>query len=301
MKRILAWLLGACIVLSLTACNRPKNDFADNSSTPTITVTTPITVPTATPTMKSTSAPTVAPTEAATTAPTTISPSTTPLCRRKVTDGLTESFAEVRNRIGTPETANVKLDIPVYYEFELLAGSYGTMFDLGFDACWYSPFATSQNLASQILANYPTNAIRVREDGSSYLIYDTETGYRFYLFIDSDAMSRTVGFPVLVKKSNMLSYSDFKDIQINDSIIKVEMVDDVTIWHETRMLSRAQDGYLVSSIHYLKDGILKIDYSISETEELLVSNISFNKDFKIKTLDGKLTSHKIKDIDLPVS
>ena len=58
MKRILAWLLTACIVLSLAACGGPKRDPVNNSSTPTTAVDPATTAPTAAPTEEPTSAPT---------------------------------------------------------------------------------------------------------------------------------------------------------------------------------------------------------------------------------------------------
>ena len=259
---------------------------------------TPTTKPTSAPTTESTAISTTTPTTAPTTVPTT---STAPLKRKEDKDQIYVPYDEVLNRIGTPETSEVSLDIPVYYELELLLYTYGTMFDLGLDACYHRMVNTFKNYGASIYATYPTNAIRVRADNTSYLIYDTDTEYRFYLFIDNDSLFRTVGFPILIKKNNMLSYRDFQDVQINDALSKVEAIDDIMIFSKHRMLSYARIGMPVSSIHYLKDGILKIDYTLSEDEEFFVSNITFNKDYLIKTWDDRMISHKIKGIDLPVS
>ena len=275
MRKILAVLLVICTVLCLTACGATVDSPVGNTTTP--------------------SAPTAATTPA--TAPTV---PITPLSRREATNELRmqyQPFDEVLNRIGTPESANVPLDIPVYYERELLYYSYGTMFDLGFHASWYSPFATRDNFAPSILATYPTNAIRVRTNNTSYLVYDTDTGYRFYLFVENEKSGSTIGYPILIKKNNILSYSDFKDIQINDPIEKVETVDDIATVSKPRILGRARLDYNpVSSVHYLKDGILWIDYTLSDKEELFVSNITFSSDFTIYE-----TSHKIHDMDLPIA
>ncbi|MBQ7329423.1 MAG: hypothetical protein IJX01_05910 [Oscillospiraceae bacterium] len=364
MKRISAWLLTACVVLSMVACGTKQSDPKGNSSTPTVTTTAPTSTPTDVPTKSSTEVPTevftkatdakqttqtvinvrppakstatkltkpttepskalgstattkptVLPTEKPTTAPTTVpitapttvpitAPTTSaaPLKRKEDKDQIYVPYDEVLNRIGTPETSEVSLGIPVYYELELLLYTYGTMFDLGLDACYHRMVNTFKNYGASIYATYPTNALRIRADNTSYLIYDTDTGYRFYLFVDNDPLFRTVGFPILIKKNNMLSYLDFQDVQINDALSKVEAIDDIMIFSKHRMLSYARDGLPVSSIHYLKDGILKIDYTLSEDKEFFVSNITFNKDYLIKTWDDRMISHKIKDIDLPVS
>ena len=57
----------------------------------------------------------------------------------------------------------------------------------------------------------------------------------------------------------------------------------------------------LSSVHYLTDGILRIEYAMPAEGSIVVANVEFFEDYMIPTADGKLTSHKIKDIDLPVS
>ena len=181
------------------------------------------------------------------------------------------------------------------------------MFYLNRDASIYKNLSSMPNSASAILAAFPTNALRVRADGSSYAIYDTDTGYRFYLFFESE-VPVTAGFPVVIKE--MLQYSDFEDIDIGDSIADVEAIDDVTSLYMKTILevwetspegaaSIAEYGHPCTTIHYLKDGILKIEYTMPSEGVLIVSNIIFDKDFNIKSADGTIVSHKIDDIDLP--
>ena len=214
------------------------------------------------------------------------------------------------DHIATPQGSKSSLEVPVYYEDELLFNTNG-MYYLNRDACFYKGSSFLPNEASAILAAYPTNAIRVRSDGTEYAIYDTDTGYRLYLFFDSDReIPTTLGFPLVIK--DLLSYSDFKDIQIGDSILDVEAVDDVTALYKKTLIDvweinpegaagLAEYGHPCTTIHYLKDGILKIEYTMTTEEGLIVSNMIFDRNFVLTCADGTSVSHKIESIDLPES
>lgn len=286
MKRRLAFLLVLCTVFALVACSGQIDSPAGNASIPAGVPSEQTTEPT--------TEPTTAPPYAA---------------------SWNKEFNELLNTIGTPETSDILLDIPVYSETKLLVESYGLenghgeMFDPCIDASYWKSLGKRKaaNYAEEIFHFFPTNAIRVRTDGSSYAVYDTDTAYRFYLFFDSYE-PRTVGFPVLVKKGGvLLSHSDFKDVQVGDSIEKVEAIDSLTALYKRCLTSPKNhhganvfvDPY--ASIHYLKDGILKIEYSFPETGEIIVSKIAFDNNFHIENAKGEMINHKIKDIDLPVA
>jgi hypothetical protein len=241
------------------------------------------------------------------TAPTT-TPTTEPTIAPTYAVSRDKEFNNLLNTVGTAETSGVLNNIPVYEELELLVRSYGQMFDLGRDACYYNVFPDMEfNYASSIFRRYPTNAIRVRVDGSSYAVYDTDTGFRFYLFFESD-MPRTIGVPVVIKKGNILSLDDFKDIKVGDSIEKVESIDSITPLYKRRMTGLspsgaeaiAQLGSPLSSVHYLKDGILKIEYTVPEKGTLIISKIVFSENFTVANGYGQETNQKILDIDLPI-
>ena len=63
----------------------------------------------------------------------------------------------------------------------------------------------------------------------------------------------------------------------------------------------AEQGYPCTTIHYLKDGILKIEYEMQEDRSLVVSNMVFSKDYQIESANGKVVNYKIEDIDLPTN
>ena len=224
-----------------------------------------------------------------------------------------EAFANYLKYYGIAEDSDKALDIPVYYEEELLFHKFD-YFSLTQDASAYVKTAlTAYVYALATLHEMPTQ-LRVRADGSSYAVYDTDTGYRYFLFIHKSNICRT-GYPILINKSKMLSRADFANIQVGDSIDKVIQIDDVASLHKKKIDSRnykshadffanqIMSGREVVTIHYLTDGILKISYQvdveIGPTPEMTVSGIEFYEDYVIPTADGEMTSHKIKDIDLP--
>lgn len=219
-----------------------------------------------------------------------------------------DAFNIVVDRIGTPQGLKSSLEIPVYYEDALLFNTNG-MFYLNRDACFYKSLNSAPNEASAILAAYPTNALRNRTDGITYAIYDTDSGYRFYLFFDGDSkLPKTIGFPIVIK--DLLSYADFSNIKIGDPIVNVEAVDRITVLYKKTIVDvwkmnsegaafLAKEGHPCVSIHYLKDGILKIEYTMTEEGNLIVSNIIYDQTFNIRSADGTTVSYKIEEIDLP--
>ena len=117
-----------------------------------------------------------------------------------------------------------------------------------------------------------------------------------------------MGYVVILKKNVILSYSDFKDLKVGDTIEKVAAIDDVTTHYyryldyyriEPKEFTKEYDR--PSSIHYLTDGILEIKYQGSADGNIVITEIVYNQNHEIATVDNKMTSHKIHDNDLPVS
>ena len=228
-----------------------------------------------------------------------------------------EGFSNYLAYHGTTEESGKPLDIPVYQESEVLYHERNGFFigrDTTLDNTEYFTYAL------YTLYELPTQ-LRVRADGSSYAVYDTDTGYRFYLFFHkSDA--HLSGFPIVISKNQILSYADFADIQVGDTIQEVKAIDDIANiyikqinvsdwdfpWTNIPIERSILEGdpVSVSTIHYLTDGILKIDYSVSgdyyrPSVSMIITDISFYEDYVVPTADGAMTSHKIKDIDLPTA
>ncbi len=221
------------------------------------------------------------------------------------------SYVDVINEYGIHPNAKAELDVPIYYEEELLF-NIDSGFTLNRDASFYYGLNSCPNEASAELARYPTSAIRVRADGTVYAIYDTDTGYRLYVFFESmgegSTYGVTLGFPVVI--GDILSYQDFADLKIGDDISKVEDIDKVATLHKKLLLDvwnldfkgaegMAQIGHPCTSIHYLSDGILKIEYEMLEDRSLIISNIIYNKDYQITDAIGRVINHRIEPADLP--
>lgn len=220
-----------------------------------------------------------------------------------------ESFSTILAKEEKQINENISdADIPVYYEEELLFNT-NEKYYLTRDACFYEGTSARMNDSGAIMASYPTSAIRHRDDDSVYTIYDTDTGYRLYLFFSSENEYVTpVGFPLVVKEK--LSYADFSELKNGDSIEQVEKIDSVAGLHKKELTDVfnantkgaegfAEMGYPYTSIHYLTDGILKIEYTVLEDKYIVISDMEFNKDYQLISANGKTVNYKITDIDLP--
>ncbi len=205
--------------------------------------------------------------------------------------------------------------VPIYEEEELLFNTNGA-FDLGRDAGVYNWLNHRPNSTNIILNLYPTKAIRQKDDKHSYFVYDTDTGYRLFLFFANDT-EKTIdssgiylqGYPILIK--DIKSYKDFKSIKPGCSIDEVCTIDSVAKLHkiqfsevwELSYLSvkngGASKGLSCVSMHYLEDGLLKIEYDMLENGEYVVSNLIYSKDRVITDICGVDIDYNIIGFDLP--
>ena len=168
-----------------------------------------------------------------------------------------------------------------------------------------------------LLGLTPDAAQRQKGDYSGYVIYETENGYRLYVFynrIYSDS-SRIylVGFPVLVNELH--SYSEFSGLSIGDPIDKAAEIDPLAGRLKEKLTergstaewfhSRIEWGTPVAGIHYLSDGILLIEYDMNDDGVIYIINMDYSEDY---TLVSKSTTGEIHDylidyyifpIDLP--
>ena len=198
--------------------------------------------------------------------------------------------------------------IPVFKEEALFFDTEGFLY-LNRDACFYEGLGSRPNYTGSILLAYPTTAMRKRQDGSVYACYATDTGYRMYMnFNTYNRMSTPDGFPVVVK--DVLSYDSFSGLQVGDPIDTVEAIDAVTTLHKKLLLevwkvntvavkNLAEMNHPCCSIHYLKDGILKIEYAMPEDGKLVISNMIYSQDYKLTGATGRTLDYRINDLDLP--
>ena len=207
-----------------------------------------------------------------------------------------------------PEEDLEPLEIPVYKESELFS-AYDA-FRLGVDISEYYKYGgNAPYLQDVILERLPTTAYRFISPLHAYAMYESDTGYRVYLYFDYTlpTLPKRKGYPIVIK--DMLSYSDFAGLKVGDSIDAVEQVDGVVSLYKERYGSynlaavenRAKKGDPVCTLHYLKDGILRINYTMPEEGKLVISEMIFNEDYCLIDRIDRSVSHEIKDIDLPTA
>ncbi|MBR3298576.1 MAG: hypothetical protein IKI64_05160, partial [Clostridia bacterium] len=83
--------------------------------------------------------------------------------------------------IGISDPAIKKLDIPVYPDDKLLLNNF--IVQIGEDACQFSRFAEFPNKLDYVYELYPTKALRKASTGEEYIIYESQSGYREYVFL----------------------------------------------------------------------------------------------------------------------
>ena len=217
-------------------------------------------------------------------------------------------FREVVREKGVRTDETATWVVPVYYETDLLF-DVNNGYDLGQDASRFDHFGSQPHSASGIISDCPTDAIRVRTNRTVYIVYDTDQGTRLYLFFGS-FWETADGFPLVINR--VMSYEDFKNIEIGDTIDDVAAVDDVTELYKKHYYdnwqlsyiaakSMCENGYPPTTLHYLEDGILKIEYEMLEDRTLVVSSITYNEKYWLTCYDGDLLNYKIEDADLPTN
>ncbi len=142
-----------------------------------------------------------------------------------------------------------------------------------------------------------------------YSIYDTDTGFRLFLFFHKDLDYEILdGFPVLLKERHR--YQDFSGLTIGDSIAAVEKIDPVTELHKRVFFEKwkmtiekvpytTPEGYPCTTIHYLEDGIWEIEYALQEDGDLLITHMEYGADCKLENAEGRVFNCMLDDRDLP--
>ena len=224
----------------------------------------------------------------------------------------------------TPESKMEKLDIPVYSDEKLFfTPRRGTK--LGSDFSSLFSFSAINNALDDILEELPTKAFRKAGSGEEYIIYESDSGYREYIFINRewyDDITITKGYNIVV--GELLPYGSFTGLKKGDPIEKVESIDPVASLHKRYWLEvagyvpesaakAAKGGNPLSSIHYLEDGLLKIEYEMLADRSLVISNIVYSEEYtltssfpiyntygtEIEGVYSETINYRIEPIDLP--
>lgn len=280
MKRSLCISLSALLILSVfSACKPQEQSAVKITPEPEATAASEVTKAPE-PTTEPTEVPTAEPTEVPTAVPT-----------------------------NTPEPKFEKLDIPVYPDDKLLLNNF--IVQIGEDACQFSRFAEFPNKLDYVYELYPTKALRKASTGEEYLIYESQSGYREYVFLkhwEESGLTVTNGFPIVV--GELLPYKAFEQLKVGDTIESVGKIDPVAELYRQKMIevhgyvpegaaSSAARGYPITSIHYLSDGLLKIEYEMLEDSSLVISKMVYSPDYTLKHTVGEVINYRIEPIDLP--
>ena len=143
-----------------------------------------------------------------------------------------------------------------------------------------------------------------------YLMYPTEDNYRLYLFFNYSVNGCTspLGYGLVVGKVH--TSSEFAGLKRGDSIDDVIKIDDVASLYKEYFLKQVnyntdrakaeeEDGNSICSLHYLDNGLAKIEYTMKEEGKLIIKDIEFYQNYVIEDQDGNEVDYRIFDIDLP--
>ncbi|MBR6429553.1 MAG: hypothetical protein IKS43_07855 [Clostridia bacterium] len=197
-------------------------------------------------------------------------------------------------------------NIPVYDADDLL-------FKLNFIGKDNNADATTNirfNSTESFLAHYPGAALRKFEDGHAYMVYDADNGYRLFIqFGEKYGYSASYGYPVVIKEQH--SCADFEGLKVGDSIDKVCEIDSVGLIYK-KLFSEvycidAQNARITrecgegpySSMHYLTDGILRIEYDFDEKMNATIANMVYSPDYVLSGMYDIPVNYRIAEVDLP--
>ena len=186
-----------------------------------------------------------------------------------------------------------KLNVPVYSDDDLLYDNEGC-FIFGRDAGFYRNCSVRGDLTNRIFVIFPAQAARRISDESTYIMYDSESGYRVYAYVNkASGYFCLEGFPIIMKEK--LSYSDFENINVGTSIDVINHIDGIIPIYIERfdnftdaaIENYTKEGAPLTSIHLLSDGILKIEYARNLKERYIVTNVVYSKDFILSGFSGE--------------
>ena len=212
----------------------------------------------------------------------------------------------------TSKTQEEELKIPVYSGNQLLLGKY-KLVEGQYNCTWpgfdnSNPlFGGSNNKSAGILSSFPDGAWRDMEDGRKYVMYDTDTGTRLYIFFTEHGNYRiATGYTLYSVKK--LSYSDMKPLKMGQTIDDVIAIDPTAQYVKVlydRLPNETIKDYNdyfnqpINTVHLLTDGIMKFTYELGGEKgnyTYTIVDIEYHSDFKMQGLAG-VTDYRIAEVD----
>lgn len=164
-----------------------------------------------------------------------------------------------------------------------------------------------QSPLSYAVDTYPPQIVRtINSHGtrSLYLVYETDQGTRVFMFYyESNGYTYLRGYPIVMKDT--LYMQDFSTLAVGDRMERVEEIDPITSLYKKgydRVTDAAFEVYYIkgdesiSTVHLLKDGIIRINYERVTYGEYYITQIIRSEDFVIPVLGGELC-YRIYDDD----
>ena len=233
-------------------------------------------------------------------------PSSEPLRRHEGSFYSDEEFTSLMQdlKAQNPDTKD-PLTIPIYLHDDIFVDLAFSPLGLAWGGWELSALSTNMQC---VLNALPEFAFRKLDANHMYWVYDTDEGYR--LFIGTDGSSHIRSHPVVLKRGEkLLRYEDFRSLSIGDPFENVVEVDPMaecyksifTLYqdHPSEYFRENFNNSCMSSIHYLSDGVLMIEYYLEEDLSVEVKNIIYSEDYKLPNNEGITTDYSICELDLP--
>ena len=212
------------------------------------------------------------------------------------------------------------LDVPYYSYDELLEEGRRLLLGNFVSDGYWEEFKSGNclNRTDDIPRLFPNAAVRERDEHCRYYIVETDNDSRLFFFADDHNDFTTIcGYPILTR--GPLPYEAFAELGAGDPIEAVVSIDpsaelarhlllDVfkITQYETMFEQLGSfavvDGNTVaktiSTLHYLSDGVLRIDYTLNENKELVIAAMTYGADWKLANAGGVIIDYRILSGDL---
>ena len=207
-------------------------------------------------------------------------------------------------------TKQREFGIPIYTKEELINAGEHVLSGFYYDAYWHGMKNSLPNASIEVFRNLPTSGIRFRDEGSFYSMYDIDGEYRLFVFFsEQNNYLSPVGYPVIVKQP--LAYEAFSSINIGDkaeavitvdpgSELVIERILTINEYDEAEAVFQYNEkcGKTVSTLHYLTDGVLRIDYGLNEAGDVVIEAMTYGADWKLANAGGVIIDYRILPEDL---
>ena len=148
---------------------------------------------------------------------------------------------------------------------------------------------------AEVSNEFGVECLRSPEESPPYSVHKVKQGgllYVFYYSFNPIPTREGVLHWFYVKKN--LSHDDFDSIQVGSTIDDVKHIDPVTQVYENLFVRDIRYNNFPTSSHYLRDGILEIDYKYVDGEFQVVSQHFFNNFHWCELEAGKTIYYDLK-------